>query len=140
MKRDIRRRLARLEAKLLQSAAYTDLVSRDYQSAEMAIVAFYAGKLAPGESIETGLNRALNIPADESVKPDYEGPELWPLVLEKLDSIVACRVGRPLIHEGPGADDDQRRRYYVLDDLYEEMPEERKNPNRIPRYFADFLL
>jgi hypothetical protein len=78
--------------------------------------------------------------------PDnHEGPDVWLIVLEKLDALVATRGGRPLMENGlliletPSAGDGWRNGFDVLDELYEEMPQDMKDRYRMLPYLADYL-
>jgi hypothetical protein len=104
MKADLRRRIARLEAKLGKGKAYE--VDKWYGSkvALMSVVAFHAGKLSSGESLATAFACALGMTSydlNNALRRDnYDGPEVWPLVLEKLNTLIAARAGRPILENG----------------------------------------
>jgi hypothetical protein len=132
MKRDMGRRLARLEAKLLKSPAKEVDQAWEFKFALMQVVAFHIGKLSEGGSIATAFARALGMTGPEfkhALEPGYDGPDFWPLTLEKLNDLVIARGARPimengsLILEGPGQGDDRRNGFDVLDELYQEIPE-----------------
>lgn len=145
-----RLRLARLEARWVNSFNENDLIGYEFKSTLMSIVAFYAGKLTPEKSFTTALARALDMTTVElksalsSNKDD--DPIIWPMVLEKLSAIVAAHGGRPLTENGSLSlersppDDGRRNGLNVLDELYEALPEGIKERHRLPFCFADCLL
>ena len=111
------------------------------------IVAFHAGKLSGGELLATAFARGLGMTNDElkrAYSPDYDGPGLSQLTNKKLNSLVATRGGRPivendkLIFETP-KDDGSRDGFEVLDELYEEIPEEIKKRRNLPPSLADYF-
>lgn len=134
MKRDIGRRLARLEAKLLKSPAKEVDQAWEFKFALMQVVAFHIGKLSEGGSIATAFARALGM-TDLEFKHAL-GPDFWPLTLEKLNDLVIARGARPIIEngtlilEGPGQGDDRRNGFDVLDELYQEIPEKYRRCGR----------
>jgi hypothetical protein len=151
MKTRTKVRLARLESRWPNSIAnQNDLEWYQFKSAVMAIVAFHVGELTPEESLATALARALDMTTVElksalsSNKDD--NPNIWRVVLEKLSAIVAAHGGRPLTEnrslslEGSPPDDRRRNGLYVLDELYEALPEGIKERHRLPFCFADCLL
>jgi hypothetical protein len=148
MKVQIRRRLARLEAQL--SAANEFDVWYQFKSAAMSIVGFHAGNLVAGESLATAFARALEIAPSElknALGPDRnDGPDVWSMTLEKLNSLVVTRGGRPIVENGslnlerPRADDDWRSGLEVLDELFDELPEDIRNRHPMLICFADYLL
>jgi hypothetical protein len=148
MKRDIGRRLARLEAKLLKSPAKKVDEWGGFKWALMAIVAIHAGEMSAGDSFMTALAGGLGMAGLElkdALRPDHDGPDLWTLVLEKLNDLATARGGRPIaengspILEGPGEGDDRRNGFDVLDELYQEIPDEiRKRYNLLP-FLADYI-
>jgi hypothetical protein len=103
----------------------------------MSIVAFHAGGLTPGDSLATALARALDITAGElknAMSPNnHNGPDFWPLILEKLNDLSTARGGRPvtengaLIIERSRQDDCRRNGLDVFDELYGELPESMKD-------------
>jgi hypothetical protein len=136
MRADIRRRIARLEAKLgMSDANKADTKRAGFRSAMMAIVAFHVGKYSGGESQATALARALGMTNGElkrALTPGHDGPNFWPLMLERLNTVIALRGGRAisqngfLVAEKPSQDDDRRDGFAVLDELYQEIPEDIK--------------
>ena len=135
MKRDIGRRLARLEAKLLKSPAKKVDEWGGFKWALMAIVAIHSGQMSAGDSFMTALAGGLGMTGLElkdALRSDHDGPDFWPLTLEKLNDLVIARGARPIIEngslilEGPGQGgqgDDRRDGFDVLDELYQEIPE-----------------
>src|SRR5271167_4282672 len=104
MKKDMLRRLARLEAKLGKSDA-NEVNTKwwGFRSALMAVVAFHAGKMSGGESQATAFARALDMKNDElkrALSPGYDGPDLMRLTFEKLNTMVAARGGCPVTKNG----------------------------------------
>jgi hypothetical protein len=151
MKTRTRARLARLEAQWVNSAAnQQDMRWYEFKSTVMAIVAFHAGELTPQDSLATALARALDMTACElksALNPNNgDGPDIWPLVLEKLNDLAAVRGGRPitengsLILERSRQDDDRRNGLDVFDELYDELPEGMKERHHLPPCLADYLL
>jgi len=135
MRADIRRRIERLEAKLGKSDANEVNTKRwGFWSALMAIVAVHGGKLSGGESQATAFARALDMRNDElkrALSPGYDGPNLSRLTLEKLNSLVAARGGRPIAENGEliletPKYDDRHDGFEVLDELYQEIPDQLK--------------
>jgi hypothetical protein len=150
MTRHMRVRLARLETQLLKnSAAEIDLKSYEFKLAMMSIVGFHVGKWTPADSLATAMARALEMTVGKlknAISPDnYDGPNFWLMTLEKLDSLVAARGGRPitedgsLVLRGPGEDDDRRNGLEVLDELYEEIPKGMKDRHHLLPYLGDYL-
>jgi hypothetical protein len=149
MKKDMLRRLARLEAKLGKGKAYE--VDKWYGSkvALMSVVAFHAGKMSAKESLATAFARALGMTSydlNNALRRDnYDGPEVWSLVLEKLNATIAARGGRPitengsLILERPRQDDDRRDGFEVLDELYQEIPDEIKKSCNLLPFLSDYI-
>ena|SRR5271165_4570057 len=136
MKTDIRRRLARLEAKLGNGAASeVDMESYQVQLALMSIVCFHAGKLSAGESLESALDRALDMKHGKlksAVKPHIDdGPDVWALILEKLQTIISARCELPDIVGRPSDLD-------VLGKLYAEIPDEMKTSHGLRPFLADY--
>jgi hypothetical protein len=135
-KTDLRRRIDRLEAKLGKSDANkVNTKGLRLKLALMAIVAFHVGKLSGAESHATAFAAALDMTNDEfenALNPACDGPDFWPLVLERLNTMVAARGGRPITEDGslilerPRQDDDRRDGFEVLDELYQEIPDELK--------------
>lgn len=114
----------------------------------MAIVGFHAGKLSAGESLATAFARALGMTTRELNKAfsphNQDGPEVWPLMLEKLNDLAAARGGCPITENGslilePRQGDDQRNGFDVLDELYQEMPEEMKKSYHLRPFLADYI-
>ena len=68
------------------------------------VVAFHAGKLSSEESLATAFARALGMTSHDlknALRGDnYDGPKVWPLFLEKLNTMVAARGGRPISKNG----------------------------------------
>jgi hypothetical protein len=136
MNKDMLKRLARLEAKLGISDANTvDTNRARFRTAMMAIVAFHVGKFSGGESQATAFARALDMTNGElkrALTPGHDGPNFWPLMLERLNTLIALRGGRAisqngfLVAEEPSQDDDRRDGFDVLDELYQEIPEDIK--------------
>ena len=150
MKAFIRTRLERLEAQLGTSAPNeSDSNSYRYKFALILILSFHAGSWTMRDAPVTALARALDMTGHElksALNPcNHEGPDVWPIVLEKLDALVATRGGRPLMQNGllilerPSAGDDWRNGFDVLDELYEEMPQDMKDRYRMQPYLADYL-
>ena len=73
----------------------------EFRSALMAVIAFHVGKLSGGIACDR-LCRALDMPSYEQrpQRHNHDGPEVWPLVLEKLNTRVAARGGRPIAENG----------------------------------------
>jgi hypothetical protein len=99
MKTYIRRRLARLEGRRVNSGPNeSDLRRFKFKSTIMSIVAFHAGEWAPGDSLATALARGLDITAVElknALKPNScDRRDIWVLVLEKLNDLIVARGGR----------------------------------------------
>ena len=151
MKTRTRARLARLEARLAKSGATeNDLIGYEFKSIVMSIVAFYAGELRPEDSLATALARAIGITAGELKSSlssnNREDPDVWPMILDKLNAMVAAHGGRPvtengsLILERSPQDDGRRNGLEVLDELYGELPEGLKERHRLLPCFADYLL
>jgi hypothetical protein len=150
MKTRTRVRLARLEAQWVNSVAnQNDLRCYEFKSAVMAIVGFHAGKLTPSESLATAVARALDMAPLElksAMSPDYDGPDFWPLLLGKLNAVVAGRGGRPVTENGSlildrsPQDDGRRNGLEVFDELYGELPEGMKERHHLLPYLADYLL
>jgi len=75
-----------------------------------------------------------------------EDPDVWPMILDKLNAMVAAHGGRPvtengsLILERSPQDDGRRNGLEVLDELYGELPEGLKERHRLLPCFADYLL
>jgi hypothetical protein len=136
MKKNQLKRLARLEAILGKSDPNeVDMKRWGFKSALMATAAFHVGKLSGGESHATAFARALDMTHGElknTLSPDYDPPDFWPLVLETVNTMVAARGGRPITENGspilerPRQDDDRRDGFEVLDELYQEIPDELK--------------
>ena len=149
MKMQSRKRLERLEAQMGQINEF-DLRSYEYKSALISIVGFHVGKLNARESLATAFARALEITPGEFKKAldrdSYDGPDFWPKTLEKLNSLVVTRGGRPIFENGslilerPRADDDWRSGLEVLDELFEELPQDIKDRHHLLICFADYLL
>jgi hypothetical protein len=133
MRADIRRRIARLEAKLgMSDANKVNTKWAGFRSAMMATVAFHVGKFSGGESQATAFARALDMTNGElkrALNPAHDGPDFWPLMLERLNTVIALRGGRAisqngfLVAEEPSQEDDRRDGFEVLDELYQEIPE-----------------
>jgi hypothetical protein len=149
MKTRTRARLARLEARWVDSSNENDMIGYEFRSTVMSIVAFYGGELTPKDSLATALARALDMPAGELknvLSPTNDDDHIWPMVLEKLNAMVAAHGGRPvtengsLILERSPRDDGRRDGLEVLDELYEALPEGIKERHRLPFCFADCLL
>jgi hypothetical protein len=151
-KTDLRRRIDRLEAKLGKSDANkvdVDTKGLRLKLALMAIVAFHVGKLSGGEALATASARALDMTTDDlknAFRPgNHDGPEPWPLFLEKLNIMVAARGGRPITENGsrilerPRQDDDRRDGFEVLDELYREIPDEIKKSCNLLPFLADYI-
>jgi hypothetical protein len=65
----------------------------------MATVAFHVGKFSGGESQATAFARALDMTNGElkrALTPGHGGPDFWPLMLERLDTLIAARGGRAI--------------------------------------------
>ena len=114
----------------------------------MAIVAFHVGKLSGGESHATAFARALDMTNDEfknALNPACDGPDFWPLVLERLNTMVAARGGRPITENGspilerPRQDDDRRDGFEVLDELYQEIPDRIKKSQSLLPFLAEYF-
>jgi hypothetical protein len=149
MKTRTRARLARLEARWVDSSDENDMLGYEFRSTVMSIVAFYGGELTPKDSLATALARALDMPAGELknvLSPTNDDDHVWPMVLEKLNAMVAAHGGRPvtengsLILERSPRDEGRRDGLEVLDELYEALPEGIKERHRLPFCFADCLL
>jgi hypothetical protein len=149
MKTRTRARLARLEARWVDSSNENHMIGYEFRSTVMSIVAFYGGELTPKDSLATALARALDMPAGELknvLSPTNDDDHIWPMVLEKLNAMVAAHGGRPvtengsLILERSPRDDGRRDGLEVLDELYEALPEGIKERHRLPFCFADCLL
>jgi hypothetical protein len=151
MKTRTRRRLARLEARWINSTANeNDLMWYEFKSTVMSIVAVYAGQLKPEASLATALARALDMTAGELKNAlssnNRDDPDIWPRVLEKLNAIVAAHGGRPvtengsLILERSPQDDGRRNGLEVFDELYERLPEGMKERHHLLPCLADYLL
>jgi hypothetical protein len=151
MKTRTKGRLAGLEARWVNGTANeNDLIGYEFTSTLMSIVAFYAGELTPQDSLATALARALDMTAGElknTLSPNNDdNPNIWPMVLEKLNAIVAARGGRPvtengsLILERSPQGDGRRNGLEVLDELYAELPEGMKERHRLLPCLADYLL
>jgi hypothetical protein len=149
MKKRTRARLARLEARWVDSSNENDLIRHEFKSTVMSIVAFFGGELTPKDSLATALARELEMPAGELKKvlsPNNDDNHIWPIVLEKLNAIVAAHGGRPVTENGSQIlersprDDGRRNGLEVLDELYEALPEGIKERHRLPFCFADCLL
>jgi hypothetical protein len=147
MKTRTKVRLARLESRWPNSIAnQNDLEWYQFKSAAMAIVAFHAGKLTPKDSLATALARVLDMTANElkaALDPNNrDGPDIWPLVLEKLNDLAAARGGRPitengsLILERARQNDDRRNGLEVLDELYGELPEGMRERHHLSPYLS----
>lgn len=149
VKADLRRRIAQLEDKLGKGKAYKVDKWYEYRFALMSVVAFHAGKLSSEESLATAFARALGMTSHDlnnALRGDnYDGPKVWPLFLEKLNTMVAARGGRPIAKNGspnleaerPG--DDRRDGYEVLDELYQEIPDEIKKRRNLLPFLADYI-
>jgi hypothetical protein len=150
MRRDIRRRLDRLEAQFNKCAANEINPWSEFRSALMSIVGFHVGGWSAGESPATALARALDMTAPElksALTPDDPGgPEIWPMILERLNTLVTARGGRPIMENGSlifdrtREDDGRRNGFDVLDELYEDIPSGLKDRRRLLPYLADYLL
>jgi hypothetical protein len=75
---------------------------------------------------------------------NQDGPEVWPLMLEKLNELATARGGRPITENGslilePRQGDDRRNGFDVLDELYQEMPEEMKKSHHLRPFLADYI-
>jgi hypothetical protein len=151
MKTRTRARLARLEARWAKSGATeNDLIGYEFKSTVMSIVAFHAGELRPEDSLATALARAIGITAGELKSAfssnNRDDLDVWPMILEKLNAIVAAHAGCPvtengsLILERSPQDNGRRNGLEVLDELYEALPEGIKERHRLPFCFADCLL
>jgi len=118
LKKYMEGRLARLEAILGKSDANeVDTKWWAFWTTLMTIVAFHAGKMSAGNSFEAALACAFGMTARElknAQRPDYDGPNLWALVFEKLNDLATARGGRPIMENGspvlerPGQGDDKR--------------------------------
>jgi hypothetical protein len=149
MKKQQLKRLARLEAILGKSNPNeVDMKRWGFKSALMAIVAFHMGKLSDGESHATAFARALDMRNDEfknALNPACDGPDFWPLVLERLNAMVAARGGRPITENGspilerPRQDDDRRDGFEVLDELYQEIPDRIKKSQSLLPFLAEYF-
>jgi hypothetical protein len=151
MKTRLRARLARLEARWAKSGTTeNDLIGSEFKSTVMSIVAFYAGGLRPEDSLATALARAIGITAGQlksALSSNHrDDPDVWPMILDKLNAMVAAHGGRPvteygsLILERSPRDDGRRNGLEVLDELYEALPEGIKERHRLLYCFADCLL
>jgi hypothetical protein len=68
----------------------------EFRSALMTIIAFHVRKLSGGELLATAFARALDMTSYEQrlTRHNHDGPGVWPLVLEKLNTMVAaCAAG-----------------------------------------------
>ncbi len=151
MKTRTKVRLTRLEAQRVNSVAnQNDLRWYEFRSTMMSIVAFYAGQLKPGDSLATALARALDI-TDGELKSalssnNRDDPNILPMVLEKLNAIVAARGGRPVTENGSlildrcSKDDGRRNGLEVLDELFDELPDGMKERHHLLPHLADYLL
>lgn len=149
MRADIRRRIARLEAKLgMNDANKVNTKGAGFRSAMMATVAFHVGKFSRGESQATAFARALDMTNGElkrALTPGHDGPDFWPLMLERLNTVIALRGGRAisqngfLVAEEPSQDDDRRDGFDVLDELYQEIPEDIKTRWNLLPSLADYM-
>ena len=137
-----------LEAKLGMSDADEVKTKRwGFWSALMATVAFHGGKWSGGESQATAFARALDMRNDElkrALSPGYDGPNLSRLMLEKLNSLVAARGGRPIAENGEliletPKYDDRHDGFEVLDELYQEIPDELKKRFNLLPSLADYI-
>ena len=138
-----------LEAKLgMSDANEVNTKWWGYKSALMAVVAFHGGKMSGGESQATAFARALEMTNGElkrALSPGYDGPDLMRLTVEKLNTMVAARGGRPVTKNGslnleagsPG--DDRRDGFEVLDELYEEIPVAVKERLKLLPSLADYI-
>jgi hypothetical protein len=142
------KRLARVEAKLAMGPAGKVNEGGERVWFFETIVAFHAGKLSGGESLATAHARALGLSNDESFSaysPDRDGPSISQLTLAKLNSLIGVRGGRPvaengkLVFETP-EDDGRRDGFVVLDELYEEIPQEIKDRFDLPPHLRDYFV
>lgn len=147
-KAELRRRIARLEAKLGKGEPYKIDEWYGYRFALMSVVAFHAGKLSSEESLATAFARALDMTPYEfnALKGDnHLWPKVWPLFLEKLDTMVAARGGRSITQSGslslerPHQDDGRRDGFEVFDELYNEIPDEVKKSRNLLPSLADYI-
>jgi hypothetical protein len=101
----------------------------------MEIVAFHAGKRSMESSFEAALACGLDMTVEElknAHRSDFEGPDLSGLLFNKLNDLVTARGGHPIMENGslvlerPEQDDARRTGFGVLDELYQELPEELK--------------
>ncbi len=67
------------------------------------------------------------------------------MAIEKLNTIVAARGGRPITQNGspilerPRQDDDRRDGFEVFDELYQEIPDEMKERRNLLPSLADYF-
>jgi hypothetical protein len=148
VKAELRRRIARLEDKLGKGKAYEVDKWYEYRLALMSLVAIHAGKLSSEESLATAFARALGMTSyafNNALRGDnYDGPKIWPLFLEKLNTMVAARGGRPITENGSlvlerRQDDDRRAVFEVLHELYREIPDEIKKRRDLLPSLADYI-
>jgi hypothetical protein len=143
-------RLARLEAQRSHPGTNTsDSKQFKFKMAVMSIVAFHAGGMTPADSFATALARGLSITARElksALNPDNDDRlDVWALVLDKLNDLSVSRGCPPIFEDGSftveGSRDDHDRRdgLDVLDQLYEEIPEEVRERHRLLPHLAGYL-
>jgi hypothetical protein len=143
-------RLARLEAQQSHHGANkSDSKQFKFKMAITSIVAFHAGALTPADSFATALARGLCITTLElktALSPDnHDRFDLWARVLEKLNDLSASRGGPPmiengsLIFEGSQENDDGSGGLEMLDQLYDEIPNDLKERHRLLPHLRTIL-
>ena len=149
MRKDILTRIARLEAKFgMRKGNEAQTKWGRFKWALMDIVAFHAGKFSSGESLAAAFARALGMKTMDlknALSPDNRnGPDIWAIGLEKLNALVAARGGRLIAENGKlvveaRQDDDRRDGFEVLDELYQEIPDEFKKRFNLLPTLADYV-
>jgi hypothetical protein len=76
----------------------------------------------------------------------HNAPDVWSMILEKLNTLVVEHGGRLILENGclnfdrTRDDDDRRNGFSVLDELYEAIPDSLKNRHRLVPCLSDYLL
>lgn len=148
MKSDLHKRLERLEALAKASVNEIDLGRYDLKLAAMAIVSFHSGNLTGQSSQAIAIAETLDMTAAELKQAIGSGNAsmIWRRTLDVLNDLVVKRGAMPIMEDGefilttPGQGDDRRNGFDVVDELYQEIPEDLKEAFRLLPYFADYLV
>lgn len=151
MKTHIKARIARLEAQRSNRIAdKNDSKQFQFKMAVMSVVAFHAGELTFGDSFASALARGLSITSLElknALKSNNcDRLNVWALVLEKLNDLSVLRGGLPIIEDRSlifresQENDDRADSLEMLDQLYDEIPNDLKERHRLLPHLVNYFV